>query len=182
VSAYSLAWAWQQPLPPVEKLVLLALANRVSDADWHHYSRDGVARFAGVDAARVDEALDRLAGLGAVERRDVATLDLVRLCIVDEECSLLTLRGEAATTKQYVYFLRSRGLIKIGFSTNPKQRIKSIQAGWPHKVYVIKVVQGTRQYEASLHARFAGLHAKGEWFRADAAIESFIESLSGTDA
>lgn len=187
MSAYSIHWAWVQALPPVEKLVLLSLANGLSDGDWHHYNCVGIAAFAGVDESRVLAALEYLKRAGAIDRRDEAGLGLVRL-LFNEDVAPLQFEPkplaawELAGKKQFVYFARSRGLIKIGYSSEPDRRMKSLATTWPHPVRLLKLVPGGKRLEAEYHERFGHLRHVGEWFRADRDLIEFIDSLEGVTA
>lgn len=79
---------------------------------------------------------------------------------------------------KYVYLLQLEGLdvFKIGFSKNPKQRVKNLQTGSPYKFILIDSYQSHRytQIEGSLHRRFASQKVdedeyklQGEFFKLD---------------
>lgn len=59
---------------------------------------------------------------------------------------------------KYVYLIQLEGLeiFKIGFSNNPKKRIKSLQTGNPYKLILVDSYLSNRytQIEGSLHRRF----------------------------
>lgn len=57
------------------------------------------------------------------------------------------------------------GYVKIGFSTDPENRIKQIQTGCPFEVEVIKMWNGLgRKDEKKLHKAYSKYQAHGEWF------------------
>lgn len=60
---------------------------------------------------------------------------------------------------RYVYLIQLEGtdVYKIGFSKNPKQRIKSLQTANPYKLVLIDLYKTKRytQIEKNLHRRFA---------------------------
>lgn len=73
--------------------------------------------------------------------------------------------------KTYVYFIQQGfGGIKIGVSENPEARCAHLQTATPKKLRVIaKFVFDSRAQafgmERDLHAEYAHLRMKGEWFR-----------------
>lgn len=78
-----------------------------------------------------------------------------------------------------VYFVRKGEAVKIGWSSNAKRRMYSIQPD-----AILHTQPGTKQDEAMLHAAFAHLLIEGrgrEWFRPEPDLMSFILRLK-TDA
>lgn len=70
--------------------------------------------------------------------------------------------------QQYVYFAHRDGLIKIGCSTGPDQRVQALRAdliGWE---------PGSFYRERVLHERFAATRVTGEWFRMSPEIREYI--------
>lgn len=79
-----------------------------------------------------------------------------------------------------VYFVRhgETGPIKIGHTAgNPHSRISTLQTGAPEELLLLVAVPGGAAEEAMLHERFAALRVRGEWFRAESELMSFIEGL-----
>lgn len=77
----------------------------------------------------------------------------------------------------FVYFVRAGNDIKIGFSVTPKKRVHALQIGCPINVELLAIIPGTIDIERELHRRFFGLHVRGEWFRADNDLLSYIQSV-----
>lgn len=73
----------------------------------------------------------------------------------------------------YVYLVRFRDRVKIGYSTVVKGRIGDL----PHDE-VLAIVPGTRRDEAQCHAAFAHLREQGEWFRAEQDLLDFAADLA----
>ena len=73
----------------------------------------------------------------------------------------------------YVYFLRFRDRIKIGFTSNTLARFQAI----PHDE-VIGFLPGTRLNERQCHTAFAHLREQGEWFRPEDDLLAFIADLN----
>ena len=64
-----------------------------------------------------------------------------------------------------VYMIRAGedGPVKIGRAEDPKERLSNLQVGHWEKLRIIRLFDGSVDEEAALHARFLGLHIKGEW-------------------
>lgn len=79
-----------------------------------------------------------------------------------------------------IYFIRNiaTGNIKIGFSDTPKQRLKELQTGSADKLILMKTIEGEKEAEAALHARFASCQLEGEWFKP---TDELLEFIKGKD-
>ena len=77
-------------------------------------------------------------------------------------------------TKTYVVQNSTSGLIKIGRSCRPEERIKSLETGAGQKLEVMAIIDG--DHESELHSRFKELRVFGEWFRDDGSIKKFAET------
>ncbi len=64
----------------------------------------------------------------------------------------------------YVYFFVSGTAVKIGFTTNPRQRAHQLKTASPGAAFMAKFLQGTVERERMLHERFAEYRLNGEWF------------------
>lgn len=86
------------------------------------------------------------------------------------------LPAEKNTKQGFVYFVSpsAHPVVKIGFSSNPEQRIKQIQTSWPAKLTILKTLPRTYETEAQLHRRFAHLQMMGEWFSLTTEILEFL--------
>lgn len=72
-----------------------------------------------------------------------------------------------------VYMIQAgdeRGPVKIGFAANPKRRLAALQTGHPERLSILRLFDGGKVDEASLHAKFSTFRLSGEWF-------SFHESM-----
>ena len=76
------------------------------------------------------------------------------------------------------------GLVKIGSSSDPAGRFKTIQAMSPEmlEMRIISPVDG-RELEKSFHERFAHLRHHGEWFRQEQelTVALYIEEFKHYD-
>lgn len=75
-----------------------------------------------------------------------------------------------------VYFMRFGQLIKIGFTTDLPQRVKSLRPD-----QLLALMPGTMRDEESLHARFGPWRDHGEYFRPGLDLLDFIDSLAVAD-
>jgi hypothetical protein len=78
----------------------------------------------------------------------------------------------------HVYFLECGDFIKIGWSQNARMRINGLQNSLPFEIRVLCISYGDVKLEKALHAKFAHLRHRGEWFRKSAEIYDEIKSLS----
>jgi hypothetical protein len=78
-----------------------------------------------------------------------------------------------AITTGSVYIIRFDSRIKIGFSTNVRQRMYNL-----HPDEVLAIVPGTMLDEQRVHRRFEALRITGEWFRSAPDLLQFATNLS----
>lgn len=70
----------------------------------------------------------------------------------------------------YVYFLRTKGRIKIGKARNPIERMKTLQTGCPTEITLAGAIRcksdsHALRVEKRFHEYFAARHKRGEWFQ-----------------
>lgn len=65
-----------------------------------------------------------------------------------------------------VYMIRAgdSGPVKIGFARDPIQRLDDLQVAHYEALTLLRIWEGGFAEEALLHARFADLAIRGEWF------------------
>lgn len=71
-------------------------------------------------------------------------------------------RGQASVV--YAIGPEQSSVVKIGTTENIKNRLRGIQTGSPHRLYVRWQFGGSSALEEFLHARFDHLRLEGEWF------------------
>jgi len=64
----------------------------------------------------------------------------------------------------YIVKVSGTNFVKIGFSKNVEQRIKSLKAHIPFELDVVRIINGTIHQERILHDKFYDLRINGEWF------------------
>lgn len=86
-----------------------------------------------------------------------------------------TLRRHGWSDKgEFVYFIQSRGMVKIGFSSKIANRITELSAQNPVTVRLLAVIQGGRDMERRLHEMLAEHRIKGEWFRRSDQVKAVV--------
>lgn len=63
-----------------------------------------------------------------------------------------------------IYMIAGLGVVKIGFTNDVKRRLSTLQTGHTRPLKVIRLFEGGPAEEARLHALFADVRTKGEWF------------------
>lgn len=76
----------------------------------------------------------------------------------------------------FVYFLvsASTGLIKIGVTDLPRQRIGALRTQNADRLFLLGTIRCERAYERELHRRFAKSRRHGEWFAPSVGLLRFI--------
>ena len=87
-------------------------------------------------------------------------------------------RTEPGTLDQgVVYFITDGDAIKIGFSQVPKLRLTALQTSHHKPLRVIGTVPAMLHDEGTIHRWFSHLRLRGEWFRPDQDLTTFIEQV-----
>lgn len=88
--------------------------------------------------------------------------------------------GPKKPERYFVYFIRAVGtnLVKIGSAKHPRLRLDNLQVGCPHRLVIEAAIISTPQEsESTFHRRFSKYHHRGEWFKREGDLESFLDSL-----
>lgn len=82
----------------------------------------------------------------------------------------------------FVYFVQRADApdtpIKIGYATNPEARLVTLQIASPWPLCILGVVDGDKQDERDMHARFADARMQGEWFKPIAPLLGYIKECT----
>jgi hypothetical protein len=83
-----------------------------------------------------------------------------------------------------VYFFQNRQTkeIKIGYSDDVEQRIKTLQTGSNARLVLLGTTLGDLEMERNLHLVFAEHRTWGEWFSPDPEMLNEIEYLCSPDS
>jgi hypothetical protein len=68
--------------------------------------------------------------------------------------------------KGYVYFIRCEGtgLVKVGYSTKPQERLSDLQVGSATKLTLLLTIPGPPGLEKTLHFQLEPYKTRGEWY------------------
>lgn len=88
--------------------------------------------------------------------------------------------SRSVTSVGYVYFLKSAGRVKIGFSTDVASRLSSIRTGCPVESRLVAAVPGTEDTETYFHRMFAAYRERGEWFRCEGLLAAMLRDMPST--
>lgn len=98
----------------------------------------------------------------------------IRLLTADEKLAI-----ERARPQWWVYFVQagSDGPIKIGVALDVEKRRTQLQEASWEKLTILARVPGDQGTERMLHEEFRDFRIRGEWFRPDPVLLTFIDSL-----
>ena len=82
--------------------------------------------------------------------------------------------SRARRTDGFVYFLDDGDFIKIGWAVDPETRWRDLQTGSARHHQLLGSTPGTLLDERNLHRKFAHLKHRGEWFKKEPELLSFI--------
>jgi hypothetical protein len=99
----------------------------------------------------------------------------------NEERILIDARAEIKPKrpKGYVYFIQGQcgGAIKVGYSTIPQDRLRTLQTGYPDTLKMLLLIPGNEKTEQTMHREFEASRLSGEWFRPDDYVIARIKEL-----
>ncbi len=78
-----------------------------------------------------------------------------------------------------IYFIQeeNNGLVKIGYSKNPKNRKNSLQIDCSRKLEIIKIIEGDYKRENYIHHICSRFNVRGEWYRPHPELLDYIDKL-----
>jgi predicted ATPase len=83
-----------------------------------------------------------------------------------------------------IYFIATDALdaVKIGHTLGPvSERYRVLQTACPLQLKILVSTDGSVRDERDLHARFADLRIRGEWFRREGGLQRLLAQLVGID-
>ncbi len=75
----------------------------------------------------------------------------------------------------------ANNVCKIGYSTNVKKRIKTLQTSYPHQLTIISAIHGDKLLEEQLHNLFSQYRLKGEWFILSEDIAEYFQDINAVE-
>lgn len=82
-----------------------------------------------------------------------------------------------ARRQPYIYFLRCREFIKIGWTTDINPRLRSVQTSNPDPVTLAAMMCGGALEEVALHRAFQPHAHRAEWFREEGPLAELISLI-----
>ena len=90
----------------------------------------------------------------------------------------------------FVYYIQCGQFVKIGYSTNPEDRVKQLRRGgnasrpsiWAGNPVLLGYEVGGADVEQQRHAQFAHLHDRGEWFNLTPELAEHAEEIRQAQA
>ena len=83
---------------------------------------------------------------------------------------------------RHVYVLECEGFVKIGVTSNPRNRLSVAQTLSPFQMRLVGAFEGDAKDEADLHLRFTKYHHRGEWFRREGELDAWCSEIERTCA
>lgn len=77
----------------------------------------------------------------------------------------------------YIYFVRAGQCLKIGRATDVGERVRALQTAHHEELSLVLSIPAHAALEGAIHARFAHLKARGEWFRIEDDLVAFIQAV-----
>jgi hypothetical protein len=140
---------------------------------WHTY-RSLTAGYAcpGMNLGLRDERRDfhspnpcASVALHAMREAPYTPEGLAKIC----GCSKQSFRGS------HVYFIRCGDFVKVGVAKRLHARFSCLQLSTPHDIALLTALPGDCTLEKMMHAQFAAHHHRGEWFRLEGTLKTFLK-------
>lgn len=80
----------------------------------------------------------------------------------------------------FVYFIAcdEMDIVKIGFASDPEQRLAGLQTAFPYPLRIAKTIDGDFEKEKELHEKFKDYRKSGEWFDFNNEIKHYINATN----
>ena len=81
---------------------------------------------------------------------------------------------------RWVYIIQCGDFIKIGIADNVESRLQLLQCGNPIKLVLLRKFRtwDAPRMERELHDKLGVHRERGEWFRLDAVVSAWVESVA----
>lgn len=91
----------------------------------------------------------------------------------------MKLNEAKSATRTMIYFIEcpETNSVKIGIACDPEHRLASLQVGCPSHLALIAAAWGGIAEERKLHRVFSEYRIRGEWFRLEGELETFVLNL-----
>jgi excisionase family DNA binding protein len=81
----------------------------------------------------------------------------------------------------FVYVIKAKNRVKIGYAKDVAKRLATLQTASPHRLVVVVHFPGNIEMERRLHARFAKHRSTGEWFTIHQNIRDWLWNNHGIE-
>lgn len=78
--------------------------------------------------------------------------------------------------EEFVYFIQFQNYLKIGYSTNPAERVSKMATAFPEVPLILSVIKGDRHLERYFHKKFKLYRTNREWFLIEGILRDFLIS------
>lgn len=87
---------------------------------------------------------------------------------------------KSCSEESFLYFIEAvdTGFIKIGRSGDPERRLAQLSTGSPNQLVILGKISGGSSLESELHRRFGALRERGEWFKVNGELRTFIKEAT----
>lgn len=89
------------------------------------------------------------------------------------EASAIVAQHGSIARPGYVYIIKDRSRVKIGYTINISQRLATLQRQSGRPLRLVVALPGSYEDESALHRRFAAYRGIGEWFRLEGELKEF---------
>lgn len=86
---------------------------------------------------------------------------------------------KAKRSEGFIYYFKSRNMVKIGFAVDVALRLRTIQGMSPVPVLCLGFHSGSLKDEGAIHRKFAKYRKHGEWFEYGDDIKKFVKEKTG---
>lgn len=95
----------------------------------------------------------------------------------EEQEAVVQAKARAQGGPKFTYFARKGDLVKIGFTTSVKTRLRSLETAGGFTFDEVVYRPGGRAVEGQYHERFATTRVLGEWFDMSPAIRNEMDRI-----
>lgn len=156
-----------------------SINQRVSD-DQPHVTANGSSRRPENGVSNLSDADEQLVMDEGFRQSCLAIQEIIGSHLRDKAFLIPPRNIQALRDgKSYVYFIGGDETpIKIGFSSQPYERLTILQTAHWCKLSILAKIEGDLSLEKHFHARFAAYRLCGEWFAREAEILAEIERIN----
>jgi hypothetical protein len=79
----------------------------------------------------------------------------------------------------FIYFIQGErgGPIKIGYTTDVMNRLKTLQTGYPYPLKLLLAIHGSLEKERNIQKEFINIKLQGEWFEPSEKLINYMDGI-----